>query len=490
MWLGLAWATAAAQGLGGGRVVTSSASLDTLMTYTDTQQRSTGDRVSDAVVQIKPGFQLSSSGGRVRGSLSYALDALYHSSSADASSLQNSLNSAFTADLISGQAAVDVTATVSQQILSPFGQQSVDITQTNPNRVEVANVSVSPYIQGRFGDVANYSVRLNAGGTNGRHSIAADSSTYGALMQLSSASTAALFGWDVQASRQHSQFRASTSTSSDQVSADLTARPDPELLLTLRGGREANDIETTDRRSYGTWGWGARWTPSDRTTASYDTSHRYFGQSHQLTLENRMPLSSFRYTSTRDASVSSNPSGVGQPITAYQLLSLQLTSAFPDPVARDQAVQDILRSLGQDPNAVVAGGFATSAVTLQRRDDLAWTYLGRRATLTLQAFSSTSSVIDANSPQAGSDPVRQTGYTATASHKLTPTASIGLTGSRLITKGTSTQTGNDLKSLSVNWTDQIGRRTSANLSARYSVFNGSADPYRESSVTASVSMRF
>jgi len=42
----------------------------------------------------------------------------------------------------------------------------------------------------------------------------------------------------------------------------------------------------------------------------------------------------------------------------------------------------------------------------------------------------------------------------------------------------------------LSYTEQIGRRTNASLSARYSVFNSTIDPYREAALTASLVMRF
>jgi uncharacterized protein (PEP-CTERM system associated) len=88
------------------------------------------------------------------------------------------------------------------------------------------------------------------------------------------------------------------------------------------------------------------------------------------------------------------------------------------------------------------------------------------------------------------DAVRQRGYTATASHRLTPRATLTLTGSRQTTASTASREGNDLKSLSLGWTSEINRHTSALLLARYSVFNSPSDPYREAALTASVTLRF
>jgi uncharacterized protein (PEP-CTERM system associated) len=262
----------------------------------------------------------------------------------------------------------------------------------------------------------------------------------------------------------------------------------------VRGGQESTDVIGTERARYSNWGAGAKWTPNERTVATIDTDERYFGRSRRITLEHRLPLSSFRFSSTNDASTSSNPNGVGAPVTLYQLYDALLLSRYPDPFERDVAVRDLLRSLGQDGNTIVSGGFVSSAVTLQRREDLGWTYGGRRATFSVQAFRSQTTTLDSTALQAGNPAgnpaVRQQGYTGSLSYRLTPTASTSLTGSRLMTPATGSSGSTDLKSLSLGWTDQLSRFVSTSLTARYSVFHSLISPYRETALTATLALRF
>jgi uncharacterized protein (PEP-CTERM system associated) len=244
------------------------------------------------------------------------------------------------------------------------------------------------------------------------------------------------------------------------------------------------------RQTYNNWGGDLRWTPSARTTASIGADRRYFGDGYQVLLEHRFPNSSVRFTSTRDANNAANGAGVGQPITLYQLLYNQLASAYPDPAQRDQFVRTLLQTLQLNPNAVVAGGFASGGTTVQRRDDLSMTYLGRRATFTLQAFSSDTQRIDTTTVGVDTTPVRQAGLSATVSYRLTPTSNVNLTGSGLRTRGTATQPGNQLKSVSLSWGSQLSKYIGTSVSARYSAFEGAANPYRESALSASLNLRF
>ena len=100
------------------------------------------------------------------------------------------------------------------------------------------------------------------------------------------------------------------------------------------------------------------------------------------------------------------------------------------------------------------------------------------------------SLLDTISSTPGDGTVRQMAYTLTASHRLTPTAGLNVSGSRQVTLGNGTRAGNSLKSLSVGLSDQLGLRLSGALSARYASFSSPTGPYRETSVGASVGLRF
>jgi uncharacterized protein (PEP-CTERM system associated) len=486
--LGTACVTAAAQGTGGLRVA---ASLDTVLTYSDSTAAGSGSTGSDFITELRPGISLTSSSGRVRGSLNYALGAIRHSRSENASQIQNTLSAAFTAEMIDNRVFVDANAGVARTAISAYGQQSApDSLGINNNRTEVANLSLSPYARGRLGDAATYEGRLTASATNARDSIAGDSTNTGGSLTLASARSGALFGWSLNGTRNHAHFRAGGNSSSDRVAATVTARPDPEVQLSLRGGQEANNVLEGQRTRYNNYGGGILWTPSPRTTASIDSDERYFGRSFRIALQHRFARSSFSFNATRDASTSGDPNGVGQPQTLYQLYFNQFASQQPDPTLREQLVLDFLRALGQDPNTIVVGGYLNTGVTLQRREDLAWTYSGLRSTISVQAFASDSRLIGNAGLASADSATRQIGYTGSLSYRLTPTASASLTGSWLRTLSTASQEGNSLKTMALTWSDQLGRRTSIAFSGRYSLFSSPTSPYHETSAVATLGVRF
>ena len=460
-------------------------------TYTETRSSVTRPNGGEFITRISPGLSITSRSGRVKGSLNYSLNALHRSEQIDASERQHALSAAFTAEAVENWAFVDTRATISQQSLSAFGQQSApDSTQANTNRAEVGTASFSPYLRGALGGAVNYEVRLNASINEVRGQSASDSNTTGGSVSLSSASTGSRLGWAVTANQQTTDYKAGRNTSSERANLSLSYRPDHDLQLSLNGGQESNDVGAVDQRRYDNWGYGALWKPTERTSVRFQSDRRYFGRSHALSFEHRMQRSSWSYTDTRDSTSGGDANGVGSPITLYEQLFAQLASAQPDPILREQLVLDTLRALGRDPGEIVRGGLLNGGVSLQRRRDLSFAWLGQRTTFNLQAFASTTRLLDNPNGNPDDGGTQLSGFTSTISYKLTPRSTLNLNGSKQITKANLINGGNVLKSASIGLSTQASRLIGASFLARYSVFNNDTAPYRETSVTATLNMQF
>jgi uncharacterized protein (PEP-CTERM system associated) len=434
---------------------------------------------------------LNSRSGRVQGSLNYTLNALFRSRQSEASDLQNALSAHFTAEAIEHWAYIDAQATITQQSLSAYGVQTQpDSTLANANRAEVGTASLSPYLRGMLGAAVHYELRLNGSVNEVRHSSDNDSITTGGSVALSSASTGSVFGWGFNASRQGTDYKAGRKTTTDRASLSLSMRPDPDLLLNINAGQEATDVGAADRRRHDNWGYGGRWTPTDRSSVSFQSDRRYFGRSHSLTFEHRMQRSVWSYSDLRDATSGSDPNGVGRPVTLYQLFYAQFASAQPDPTLRDQMVLDFLRALGRDPGEVAQGGLLNQAVTVQRRQDLSFAWLGVRTTFNIQAFASSTRTLDGPAVAGDPGPTRLSGYNTSISYRLTPASSLTLNVSRQATAGNAISSGNVLESAMATWAAQPGRLVSTSISARRAVFSSETSPYRETSVSATLGLRF
>lgn len=486
-----AWLPGAATAQGTARASSLSPTLDSSLTYVDTRRFDTGPSLSEFTTELRPGLQFRSQSGRVQGVVSYSLGLVHRSRTEPTFEAQNQLSALLTGQVIENFFYVDVSATVGKQSISAFGEQSASGYQgNNSNQQEVGTLTISPSLRGMLGRLARYDLRLTASGTNTRKSIVGDSTQTGGSLTLASANPGALVGWGFNASTTTTDFRATGDSTNERITASLELNPDVDLGLSLRAGRESTDIGFSEKQSSDTWGASARWSPSPRTVASFNTDRRFFGRSHSISLSHRLPLSTLRFSSVRDVNVSANPNGLGQPLTLYDLFFEQFASQEPNPVLRQQLVINFLAGLGFDPSATIGGRAINRGPTLLERNDIAWTYTARRLTLSAQAYVSRTRQLEGDVAAVSAADARQRGYTGSVSYRLTPTASFSLVGSRLMTKPTATQTGTDLKSLNLTLSDRIGPHATAALNARYTVFNSAFTPYRETALGASLGLRF
>jgi uncharacterized protein (PEP-CTERM system associated) len=460
-------------------------------------RRDNGGTGEEIVLHARPGLRFASQTGRLRGSVSYDADVQqrfgenpYASGDRSNGDVIHNLSAALTAELVENFAFVEGTASVARRTLSPFGLQTQAASSAdNANAADNARVSIRPYVRGVLGGAVNYRVGAHASTSRTRQYERGDYDETGASVSLGSASPGRI-GWGLDASRQRVSFEGGRSTVNDRVTASLLFRPDVDWQFSLRGGQETSDVGSFDKRRYDNWGAGVRWQPGPRTLLAADIDRRYFGDGWNIVAEHRLARSSFRFTSSRD--VSSSAGGVDQAISLYQIFFFQFASIQPDPVLRDLLVRDFLRTNNLDPNLTVPGGFLARGSSLVRRNEFAWTFSGQRLSWAVQAFSAATRTVDpgAAAQVPGEGSVEQKGLVGTASWRLTPTAAVSLSVSHLRTEDNGVLGGNTLHSASLALSEQLGARTAGSVSARVAAQRGGPDPYREASVTASVTHRF
>jgi uncharacterized protein (PEP-CTERM system associated) len=163
-------------------------------------------------------------------------------------------------------------------------------------------------------------------------------------------------------------------------------------------------------------------------------------------------------------------------------------------VARDLLVRSFLQRNGVDPNTLLGGGgFLTSAVTIQRRQELSFALNGQRTSWTVSLFQTRSERGDTVSDASDdllAGPVKQRGLSVTVSHRLTPVSSLSFNASSQRSVSNATAGRNGLDSLTLGWNTRMGRQSNLALSVRHAEYDSATDPYSENAVTAAFSTRF
>ncbi|MBK1686121.1 TIGR03016 family PEP-CTERM system-associated outer membrane protein [Rubrivivax gelatinosus] len=461
-------------------------SIDLQQTLTDNGRLSDDDRKSEAITEIRPGIRASGRSGRVEGSLDYRLDLVQYARESGRSTYHHQLNADGAAELVPRHVFLDASASVSQQSISAFGQQSSASGVDNDNRTDVATVSVSPSARALLGGKVQLSAVANWDATRAKDSTLGDRTDWDATVQAGA--THGIFGWNLSGTRQTNAYNGGDRYISDNATATLSVSLTPRLQVFGRHGEDRSDILGSGEQKSSTNGWGLTWLPSVRTRVSAQADRHFYGNSHSFSLSHRFRRAHLTYTDTRGVSGQNNET-LGTLRQLYLAVFNTCMAVLNDSVRCTTITRN---SLGLD--GLDSLGFLNSAPSLQRSQTLTLAVQGVRNTLTLAATSSKTERLGDQQYDAGDlaivPRVRQYGLTAGLGHRLTPKASMSLTATLLKTLDEDTQPGTELRRLELSVSNELGARTQGTLAVRRVWFDSETNPYRESAIVGSLNYRF
>jgi uncharacterized protein (PEP-CTERM system associated) len=254
-----------------------------------------------------------------------------------------------------------------------------------------------------------------------------------------------------------------------------------------------------NKESHSIKGTGFEWSPTDRTVLAISQEDRFFGPSRTTSFTHRTSGTAWKYSRSKDTSVLGNQQqqvGLG---TYYDLFYSLLASTSYTPAQKAVIVNAQLLSSGLSPTAQLQGGYLSSGVTLQQRQELSFALLGARNTVTFAATRTESQGLTlgsgsgslAGSAFSNANDIRQTAASINWSHKLTPLSS--LIGSFSNLKSTGTGGGSNLETtqqtMNVSFLTPLGPKTNASLGARRVVVDGTTS-YTENALTGFLSHQF
>ena len=441
---------------------------------------------SEQITEVSPGIRIASDGARFKGHLDYSLREISYAQGSSPRRHLNALNTAGELEVIDNWAFLEASGSISQQAISAFGTPSIGSALLNSNQAEVSNYRISPILRGHLGSLATYDIRYSRSTLQSDSVASLGVTTAESLVKVQGSSSFKSLGWSAEASRQNVDYSAGRSTEGDRASLGLMLAISPQLSLIGNLGRESNNYASLEKTDHVTSGLGVHWDPSESTKLAAMINRRSFGDAHSLTFEHRTPRTVWRVTDSKDISGTPSLTGPGSMGSAYDLYFSQFAAAQPDPLLRAEMVTAFLQSNGIRANETVTSSFLTSALSLQRRQELSFALIGVRDTVTFMAARTDSTRLDTLSTGIddfnSSALIRQSGFSINLAHRLTPAYTLSVTGSEQYTSGLSAGQDSNLHSLQMSLTGKLGPRSILILGAQRNVSDGIVAPYGESSI--------
>jgi len=310
--------------------------------------------------------------------------------------------------------------------------------------------------------------------------------------------------WSIDATQQTSTYSPGSTYDAERLYGMGTYTIVPQFRVSLSGGRESNNYASQNTESRTTHGYGFDWSPTERTDISVFKERRFFGDGHRYSFSHRFPLSSIRYSDTKDISVLPNQlTTVGFGTTYnyyysgfYQICTQNpsLSSLYPD---LDTCAKALISLLPISPNTQLTSDFMRSQATLQRNQQLSMVFQGTRNTLTVMfSRSQTQSMLAfsaVNSPfsQNNISSINQRGANIGLSHRLSGLTNLSIMASRQESTGVGSSNLKATTSMyQASLSSPLGAKTSGSVSIRHTEFDSSINPYTENAIIGTVSVIF
>lgn len=459
---------------------------------------------SGFITDISPGIRIDAKSARLKAYFDYALHEQIYSASSGSSRSQNSLNTFGTLEAVSNWLFLDFSGIIAQQAISAFGPQSPSSANQNSNSTETSTYRLSPYIRGQIAGIVDYSLRYNWSTTQANASATSNTELSDWAGQLRGSTPFQNLKWSVDATQQTSTYSQGRTSEAERLYAMATYTIVPQFRISMSGGSESNNYASQNMVSHPTHGYGFDWSPTERTEISAFKESRFFGDGHRYSISHRFPLSSIRYSDTKDVSVLPNQFTTVGFGTAYDYFyplyyqicaqNPQISSLYPD---LDTCAKGEFSKTGISPNAQVTSDFLRSQATIQRSQQLAMAFQGTRNTLTVMFNRSQSqsmlafAAVNDDFSQNNTNNIRQRGVSVNLSHRLSGLTNLSIMASRQESTGTGSS---NLKAKTAmyqaNLSSQLGAKTTGSISVRRTEFDSTTNPYTENAIIGTVSVIF
>lgn len=476
-------------------------------TWSDNVSLSSGQngKESGFITELAPGIHVDAKTARLKAYFDYALIEQFYSTSSGNTQTRNALNTFGTLEAVSNWLFLDFSGVIAQQTISAFGPQSPSGAYINNNSTETSSYRISPYIRGQLSGVVDYSLRYNWSTTQANASTVSNVEVSDWAGQLRGSTPFQSLKWSVDATQQTTTYSQGRDSDSERLSGMATYTIVPQFRVSMSAGRESNNYVSQNMESHPTHGYGFDWTPTERTQISAFKERRFFGNGHRYSLSHRLPLSSIRYSDTKDVSVLPNQfASVGMGTVfdmEYQICNQQLSDLYTDPIQLNQAAAicaaNKVSQLGISPNTPVTSSFLSSRATIQRSQQLALAFQGARNVLTLQLNRNESQSLlpvgDVNDvfSQNNTDVIVQRGFSINFAHNLSSLTNLGLIASRQKSSG-SGNSALEAKTMmyQANLNSKLGAKTTGGITVRRTEFDSVTNPYTENAIIGTVSVIF
>lgn len=477
-------------------------SVEVRETYTDNVKLEPNESAhGEFITDVGPSIQVSNEGPRLK--LRGTFSAHLYGYSDDNVEGMNRSSRQLTADarakLIEDLLFFDGMASIGQQSISAFGPQVNNNGYSATNRTEVSTWRISPYLSHRFGSTASAELRYARDSVKPGSFGLGDSTADTASLSIASGQAFRTLGWGLQLNRQNLDDSLGGKSTSQNALATLRYRVDESFSLNLNSGYDKYDYQALGGETAGkNYSAGFSWTPSLRTSIQASAGKRYFGSSYALTALHRSRRTAWSINYNDGVTTTRSQFLIPATIDTASMLDRLFAASFPDPIARQQAVDAYILATGLPPSLANNINYLSNRFILQKQlqASVAFNTAKTVSILSLNATKRNAlSTAQSDSALLGSslstlnDDTRQVSASLTSGYRLNSRTAVNLALTAARVESLSTGIRDNQRLASIALSRQVQRKLKGVVELRRNQGNASVSggrSYRENAISAAL----
>jgi uncharacterized protein (PEP-CTERM system associated) len=391
-------------------------SLRLAQTYTDNVFLAPADsRQSDWTTQIIPGISVTSNGPRLRLDASYAPEIVYHARKEGEDDVFHRGNAVSILELADKLLFLEAGAKVDQYDISLRGPLTTSNVNITGNRATAATAYVSPYLRRNIGSTARAEARFTYSTWKSDEDQPAlpDNTARRINLQLANGPAYRLLTWNIAYAGDSIRYDTHLETTSEVVTAGARRSITSTVGVLVQAGYERYDTGLPEVLEDPRYGAGFDWTPTPRTRLAAMAGQRLGDETYSFEFRHRTRLTNWSVRYAEDVTTSREQFFVPATQSTAGVLDQVFLSQYPDPVARQKAVQEFIARTGLPPSLGAPVNFFTDQLFLQKRWLASVGLHGVRNTLVATGFSELRELAGGTAPPVGdfaaSESVRTSG---------------------------------------------------------------------------------
>jgi uncharacterized protein (PEP-CTERM system associated) len=469
--------------------------LSVVETYTDNLSLTPdASKQSDWVTQVIPGISIAATGAGLKFNATYTPEFTYYARGMRDNQVFHRGNATGSAELAKQLLFVDAGANVDQYDVSLQGPLTTTNVNTTGNRATVGTYFVSPYLRREFGSDVQAEARFTYSVANSDDTSTLSNSVADRInLRLTSGPAYKALTWDLGYLKQTIDYEMGRNIDTEVTTANARRPITPTVGLLAQAGYEYYKSGLIPPTEGPSWSAGLDWVPSPRTRLAATVGERFFGNAYSFDFRHRTRLTTWSAGYSQNVTTTRSEFFIPAIASTAGYLDTLFSARFPDPVARQKAVEEFIARTGLPPSLSAPINVFTTQLFLVNSWNASAGILGVRNVLIANIFGLTSDGLagDLVLPTAPNASI-QTGTSLLWNWRMTARNAWNLAAAYSRNESPNTGEIAYLTNVTMGLTRQFQPRLSGSLSYRFhqNDSNFSTSDYTENAVFATLRMRF